>query len=287
VLLRTLILLLRRRPALVLCMNPPYLNGCVAWVYGLFFRARFLLDSHTAAFDDPRPKWLAPLHAFLVRRAALSTVTNRELARRVEIMGGAAVVLSDIPYTMPPGTYPVDSERFTICFVCNYAHDEPILEVLEAARQLPDVRFYVTGNDRKATDEMHHLRPENVTLTEMHRLRPENVTLTGYLSNAEYAGLLRAVSAILVLTTRDFTMQRGGSEAISVGRPLLTSDTATLREVFSEAAVYVDNTADAIRNGIEELRRNYEQYARGIHLLAEERGKRWEIAKRKIDQLLS
>jgi glycosyltransferase involved in cell wall biosynthesis len=274
VLLRTLLLLLRRRPALVLCMNPPYLNGCVAWVYGLFFRARFLLDSHTAAFDDPRPKWLAPLHAFLVKRAALSTVTNRELARRVEIMGGAAVVLSDIPYTMPPGTYPVDSERFTICFVCNYAHDEPILEVLEAARQLPDVRFYVTGNHRKATDEMH-------------RLRPENVTLTGYLSNAEYAGLLRAVSAILVLTTRDFTMQRGGSEAISVGRPLITSDTTTLREVFSEGAVYVDNTADAIRNAIEELRRNYEQHAHGIHLLAEERGRRWEIAKRKIDQLLS
>ncbi|GMU92319.1 MAG: hypothetical protein AMXMBFR4_13770 [Candidatus Hydrogenedentota bacterium] len=272
--LRTLRILVSLRPAAVFCMNPPYFLGLAAWWYCLVFRACFVLDSHTAAFDQPEWVRIEPLHRFLVRRAACSTVTNVELAKRVESMGGRAVVVSDIPYEMPGGTYEVEPDRFTVCFCCTYANDEPILEVFEAARTLPDIRVYVTGNDKKATDEIR-------------RAKPENVTLTGYLSDEAYAGLLRGVSAILVLTTRDFTMQRGGSEAVTVGKPLITSDWPVLREIFSRGTVHVDNTANGIQAGIEEVRRNYDRYINEIAELKRIRQQRWQTAKQELESFLA
>jgi glycosyltransferase involved in cell wall biosynthesis len=272
-LLRTIALLFRRRPALVACMNPPYFNGLVAWGYTLLFRARFVLDSHTAAFDDPRQAWLAPLHAFLVRRAATSFVTNRGLASAVERMGGRALVVSDIPYEMPPGDYSVAADRFAICYVCTYGRDEPVDEVLRAADSLPDVRIYVTGDLRRAPAAIR-------------TAAPENVTLTGYLSNAEYAGLLRGVAAILVMTTRPLTMQRGGSEAITVGKPLIVSNTETLQEIFSSGAVFIENTAAGIIEGVRRLRRDYERYRRGIEAMAATRAERWATARGEIEALL-
>ncbi|MCC6145790.1 MAG: hypothetical protein IT368_18440 [Candidatus Hydrogenedentes bacterium] len=269
----TLWVLLTQRPKVVLCMNPPYFVGLLAWFYCLFFDARFTLDSHSAAFDSRKWTWMMPLHSFLVKRAAASTVTNPELARRVEAMGGTAVVLSDIPYEMPEGEYPVDKGCFTLCFVCNYAEDEPIFDVFDAVRSLPGVHVYVTGNDRKATDAMR-------------AAKPENVTLTGYLTNAQYAGLLRNVDALLVLTTRDHTMQRGGSEAVTVGKPLITSDWPILREIFSAGTVHVDNTADGIRRGIEAVKANPGSYGEDIVRLRDKRNARWAEVRARIEALL-
>jgi hypothetical protein len=66
-------------------------------------------------------------------------------------------------------------------------------------------------------------------------------------------GLLRAVDAVMVLTTRDHTLQLAGWEAIAVGTPLSTSDWPYLHELFSTAAVYVAPTAESIRDGVVEV----------------------------------
>lgn len=271
--LQTIVVLLRRRPGLVFCMNPPYFAPLVAYLYCLIFDARFAIDSHTAAFEE---KWmrLKPLHRFLVKRAIFSTVTNEELARRAREMGGKSLIATDIPFTMPDGSYPVSKNHFTVCFVCGYASDEPVLEVLEAARQLPDVRFYVTGDTKHATEQMH-------------QARPDNVTFTGYLSNEQYAGLLRSVSAILVLTKRKFTMQRGGSEAITVGKPLITSNSPILRRVFSKGTIHVDNTAGSIKSAIETMRADLERYQSEIGELAGERQGQWEPLRDELERLIS
>jgi glycosyltransferase involved in cell wall biosynthesis len=55
---------------------------------------------------------------------------------------------------------------------------------------------------------------------------------------------------VVVLTTYDHTMQRGGHEAMALGRPLVTSDWDLLRETFSQGAVHVHNEAGAIADGI-------------------------------------
>jgi glycosyltransferase involved in cell wall biosynthesis len=272
--LQTWRLLVSDRPGTVLCMNPPYFLGLLAWFYCTIFDARFILDSHTAAFDSAKWTWMWPLHRFLIRRAVCTTVTNRSLADRVIAAGGRAVILSDIPYKMPEGEYPVDRDRFTVCFVCNYAPDEPVREVFEAAALLPDVHFYVSGNLKNAAPEVL-------------QVKPDNVTLTGYLSNEQYAGMIRGVSAMLVLTTRDFTMQRGGSEAITVGKPLITSDWPVLREIFSQGTVHVANTAASIQGGVKKVIEDRSRYEREIVEMRDQRKMMWTRVEDELKELLT
>jgi glycosyltransferase involved in cell wall biosynthesis len=231
------------------------------------------MDSHTGTFDRWCWLLLSPLHAFLARRAIWTATTNAELAARVKKMGAVGVIVEDIPFDLPRRTYPVDS-AFPMAVVCSFYVDEPVLEVLEAARQLPDVRFYITGNPKKASAQIH-------------RFRPENVTFTGWLCNDDYAGLLHSVSAVLVLTTSDFTMQRGGSEAITVGKPLITSDFPVLRRIFYKGTVHADNSPTGIKEAIELLRRDYPKFAREIVELREERQVRWKDTRADLERRIT
>jgi len=255
--------LVKRRPRLVFASNPPPFSPLIVWLYCLLFRAKFCMDSHTSAFDRPRWLFFTPLHAFLARRAIWEATTNDELSNRMIARGSTAVTVPDIPFEMPQGTYPVKPDCFTVAFICSFDVDEPILEVMEAARNLPDVHFYVTGNPAKASAELQ-------------AARPENVTFTGFLSNEEYSGLLRSVSAIMVLTTFDFTMQRGGSEAITVGKPLITSDFPVLRKVFYKGTIHVDNTPGSIREAVEFLEAELDRYICEMAELQDEREQQWK-----------
>ncbi len=49
-------------------------------------------------------------------------------------------------------------------------------------------------------------------------------------------------------------MQRAGSEAVSAGKPLITSNTKMLKNYFTKGTIFVDNTAKGIVEGIEKLR---------------------------------
>jgi glycosyltransferase involved in cell wall biosynthesis len=262
--------LLRRRPRLVFASNPPPFCPLVVWVYCLLFRARFVIDSHTSAFD--RRRWLLfkPLHAFLERRAIFGISTNTALTDRISAMGGRSIAVPDIPFDMPEGSYPVNPDKFALAFVSSFDVDEPTLEVFEAVRDLSDVHVYVTGNPEKASAEIREAKPDNVTFT-------------GFLSNEAYAGLMRSVSAVLVLTTFDFTFQRGGSEAVSVGTPIITSDFPVLREYFNKGTLHVDNSPGQIRAAIETMQRDHSAYEREVLLLQQERKERWETIQETIE----
>jgi glycosyltransferase involved in cell wall biosynthesis len=266
----TLKLLFGRRPAVVICMNPPFFAGLIAWLYCSVYRAGFVLDSHTAAFDQRAWVRLRALHRFLAARAEFSIVTNAELARRVEALGGRTLIISDVPLEIQHGDFQVEPGRFSICLSCSYTYDEPLLEVFSAVRTLPDVQLYVTGDTARATDVIR-------------RACPPNTVLTGFLSNERYAGLLRSVSAIMALTTQDHTMQRGGSEAITVGKPFITSDWPILREIFPQGTVHVENRAESIRRGIEDLRRDYPRYCREMGEMSRIREERWVRARQRLE----
>lgn len=76
------------------------------------------------------------------------------------------------------------------------------------------------------------------------------MTCTGFLPDAQYVGLLQAVDAVIVLTTRDYTLPLGGCEAVAAGQPLITSNWPFLQDFFSKGTIYVANTADGICNGV-------------------------------------
>lgn len=242
--LSTLWRLFSERPRAVHVQNPPFVCGLTVALYCWVTGSCYVVEHHSAAFGRIWD-WARPFQKLVVRRAVTNIVTDGHWGDVVRSWGGRrspahALVMHDAFLDLPEGEPFAVGPGRSIAFAGTFADDEPLDAVLDAARLVPDVRFYVTGDTAKA--------PQAVVAQ-----APPNVTFTGFLDvNGKYLGLLRAVDAVMVLTTRDHTLQLAGCEAIAVGTPLITSDWPYLRELFSTAAVYVAPTAESIRDGVAE-----------------------------------
>lgn len=268
----TLVFLARTRPDIVFVQNPPSFAPVVVAFYAWLARKKFVVDSHTDAFVSPwwtRPAWL---YRLVARRAVATVVTNQHLADRIRSWGGDALVIRDIPGEQPTGTYPMP-EGFNVAVVATFADDEPLDEIVETARRMPDVRFWVTGDPGREGAAV----PTDI---------PPNVTLTGFLSLSEYFGLLRDCDVVMCLTTRDHTMQRGACEALSLAKPIITSDWSVLRDYFNKGTVHVDNTPDRIAAAVTEVRTDPERFAREIVALRGEVRQEWEESRRLLIERL-
>lgn len=257
--------LFRRRPALVFVQHPPSFTAMVAALHGVLTGTPFVVDAHSDAFDSPwwsRPRWL---QRRVARRAVTTIVTNDHFADLVRGWGARATIVRNFPTSYEAAPYPMGPE-LNIAVVATFAPDEPLDEVVAAARSLPDVRFRVTGDTRR----------EDATIPSG---LPANVELTGFLPLDEYFGLVRDSDAAMVLTTRDHTMQRGACEALSLGTPIITSDWPLLRDYFCKGTVHVDNTAAGIRDGIGELRDHMQRYREEIVQLRLDTEVEWEQAR--------
>jgi glycosyltransferase involved in cell wall biosynthesis len=271
---RTLQVLFRERPRAVHVQNPPFVSGLVVYLYSRLSGAKFVLHYHSAAFGRAWD-WALPVQKFLARRAATNIVTNQHWADLVRSWGGHTLVMLDPFLDLPDGTPFVTAPGFSVAVVSTFAEDEPLEAILEAAALLPDVHFYVTGDTRKKPDKFF-------------AGAPANVTFTGFLDPyREYPGLLRAADAIMVLTTRDYTLQLGGCEAVAMGKPLITSDWPYLREVFSQGTVYVSASAESIRDGIQQLRERYDELAEEIITLRQESRRDWNNRMHELEALVA
>ena len=259
----TLKILFAERPQAVLAQNPPFFCGLSVYFYTLFSGAKFALDHHSAAFAKVW-NWARPLQQFLARKAVTNIVTNRHWQDIVRNWQAHALIMGDPFLPLPPGTpYPLGN-GFNLVMVNTFAPDEPLEAVLQAAAQLPQVHFYITGNTRKKPPAFF----KNI---------PANVTFTGFLPDEQYRELLRAADAVMSLTTRNYTLQLGGCEAVSVGKPLITSDWPFLQEFFSAGTVYVDNTAGGIVSGVLQLLQNRPTLKAQMLAFRESARRQWNI----------
>src|SRR6266571_194707 len=239
--LRTFWILLQERPHLVLVANPPVIAPLVIWLGSLAFRYRIVIDSHSGAFQHARWSWSLPLQRFLARRSLAVIVTDEHLAAEVRSWGGKVSMVQDLALELNPSGPAIRQGGFHVVHVCTYSVDEPVEAVVEAARRLPDIQFSFTGDSSYAPRGLR-------------KSLPPNVRLTGFMPDADYLALLRGADAILVLTTEDHTMQRGGYEAVALEKPLITSDWPLLRQVFSRGTLHVDNKVEGIVWAIEKAR---------------------------------
>jgi glycosyltransferase involved in cell wall biosynthesis len=224
----------------------------------------FVLDAHTAAFLHPRWRAWQWLQRALSKRAATTIVTNEHLAAVVREGGGRATLVPDVPVRFSEIQPLERSAEFLVAVVCSFNYDEPVAEILDAARALPDVTFMVTGNPKHLSGELK-------------RDLPPNVRLTGFLPDAAYGGLLTSADAVMTLTTRDHTMLRAAYEAIYQGTPVIVSDWPLLRAAFDDGAIHVDNSTPAIVEAVRRMSRERVAFRDGAARLQRRKLDRWSM----------
>jgi glycosyltransferase involved in cell wall biosynthesis len=238
---RTLLLLARRRPRVLLVQNPSLVLAALAVAVRVVLRYRLIVDAHNEAVVPfiHRQRWVERLSHWILRKADLTIVTNRQLAGVVERCGGRAFTLPDrIPVPAAAAARALPG-AFNVVLIATFAPDEPVAEVLEAVRGT-NVELYVTGNHRKLD------RCIAATV-------PPNVRFTGYLNDEDYWILLRSADAIVDLTLMDDCLVCGAYEALAIGRPMILSRNSASVELFGDSAIFTDNTALDIRRALERV----------------------------------
>jgi glycosyltransferase involved in cell wall biosynthesis len=271
--IKTMRVLFAERPRAVHVQNPPFVCGLVVALYCRIAHARFVVEYHTAAFGRAW-RFALPAQKLVARKATVNIVTAEHWAQVVRSWGGRAIVMYDAFLDLPRGEPYLVTGKRSVAFLGTFALDEPLDAFLEAASLLPDVNFYVTGDTSKADSAL------------MARA-PSNVTFTGFLDpNGAYLGLLRAVDAAVVLTTRDYTLQLAGCEAIAVGKPLVTSDFAYLRELFEQGAVFARPEVWSIRDAIVALFDHHDELAAEALELRDKRRTEWKTRMWELEELV-
>jgi glycosyltransferase involved in cell wall biosynthesis len=286
--LQTLWLLFRERPKVVLVMVPPIFAALPVYIYCKLTGSRFATDNHTAAFTMPRWQRLKSLHGWLEKRATCNIVTNEELHKWQQEWGVPAekiLLIGDLPVQFAriekPAFFGASAEDgkptngfCAVTAVCSFNPDEPLDNILQAAAELPEVKFFCTGKLKDA--------PSGIL-----QRKPPNVIFTDFLSVPEYAGLLQASHGVLVLTTRDHTMQRGAYEAMSLGTPIITSDWPLLRSTFAKGSLFVDNSPPSIVAAIRRLQTEWPKLKTDLQVQRAERHAAWAEKEKQLRRRLS
>jgi glycosyltransferase involved in cell wall biosynthesis len=262
--IKSLLLLSDLRPNLVFVQAPPIFAALTVYIYSKVRRTKFIIDSHTDALLASWWAWSLPVHSFLSRRGITTIVTNRYLESLVSGWGASAFVLVDPPiYNLSLEEVHINRKDFNVMMVSSVSYDEPINNVLEAVRNIPDVNLYISG-------KFPERRPNIVEEA------PENVRFTGFLPDDQYYGLMKAVQAVMSLTTENHTIQSGANEALWMGKPIITSDWSILRETFSKGTIHVDNSVEGIYEAICRMRNNYKDYEEELCEFQIEQKQKWE-----------
>jgi glycosyltransferase involved in cell wall biosynthesis len=237
--LATMALLARTRPKVVIVTNPPIVAALIVWPYCWARRAKLVLDDHPGSFgrqgDRMGTRTLA-IHTWLARRATVCLVTAEEWVELVESWGGRAILVHEAPGDWSAAPARPLTGRPRVLWVSRFAGDEPLDVVLQAAEQLPELDFDITG---RLSDLPDWARTS----------APLNVSFVGFLPAGGYQRLVEQAAVVLALTTEPTSVMRAAYEAVYAGKVLVASDWPLTRKLFP-AAVPVANEASAIEEGL-------------------------------------
>lgn len=243
-------LLTSRRPRVVYVQNPSLvLTLLVLALRRLLGNYRVMVDAHNeGVVPFAHPRWPIPmLTRVALRMADLTIVTNEALANVVKANGGRPFVLPDkLPEVPIQPSRPPLRDRCVVMVIATYAPDEPIAEIVEAARIVGlsyDFRF--TGRESRMQERI------KATL-------PPNVHQTGYLSEADYWRLMADCHLVLDLSLKPNCLVCGAYEALAMQKPMILSNNPATVELFSRVAVFAPSAdASGITDALREARANY------------------------------
>jgi hypothetical protein len=266
----TVAYLLRRRPKVIVVTNPPIFAALVAYGCARLIGASVILDSHPGAFGvqgDRVAAKLQRLHRWMVPRAALVLCTDETWCEQVRSWGGTAAVLHEAPsrWDCPD---PARHDPLRVLVVGRFTADEPVAEVVEAARMVPDCRFSLTGEPARCPPEVQ-------------AALPANAGLVGFMGPEAYRQAVADADVILTLTTEPTSVMRAAYEAVYARRPLIVSDWPIDRELFPQA-LHAANERAALAIAVRSMCAHYDAYAASVdHALAVQ-STRWADQRRTL-----
>jgi len=231
---RTVVLLYREKPAVVICQNPSIVLTLLLLSLRSFFGFKLGIDAHFGGIDSSNgseaPQWVLD---YCNRTAELVIVTNESHAQRVRSLGGKAFVCPDPLPDLSDHRGPRVANPHKVFFICSFDIDEPYIEVFHAAEILAQegFRFFVSGNYRKAG-----ITPDDFP----------HVELLGFVPEAEFYGHLFSSQVVVDLTDNDDCLVCGAYEALEAGKPLVLSRKKALEEYFTGGTVFTENKAAEI-----------------------------------------
>ena len=90
----------------------------------------------------------------------------------------------------------------------------------------------------------------------------------------------------MVLTNDDHTMQRGACEAVSIGKPIITSNWHLLQSYFNKGTIHVENYCEQIRAGVIDARKKLKILEKEILHLQKERWIEWNKKHKALTSLV-
>ncbi|TMF42743.1 MAG: glycosyltransferase family 4 protein [Chloroflexi bacterium] len=221
-------LLRRHRPGVLIVITPPVVAPVVAWLWCATHQCRLVVDCHTGAFHSWKWRWSGRLLEPVCRTAAAALVHTQEDEALVEAWGARALLVPDDLPDDRQASHPPGASGLRVVVAGSLDGNEPVAEVVEAARLAPQVEFRLTGDE------------ERVPLA-VRRGAPCNAIFTGWLDYPTFLGELLVADVVAVFSTDPHIMNRAAFEAVGLGRPLVLSDLPGLRSRFGDAALFAPN----------------------------------------------
>lgn len=239
-------IILAIKPKVIVCQNPSIILTTMLCFVKKIFNFKLIVDRHTnfkfKTLNSKNPKWyfFHLLSRYTIKAADLTIVTNEPLKKIVNDWGGNGFVLQDKLPEMSVGSMRYLEGVFSYIFVCTYSDDEPYEKVVEAFQRLErDKHLYITGNFKKWKSYMNG----GVKLA-------DNIHLTGFLSEEDYQSLIKSVDVVIVFTELEYVLNCGAYEGMSVEKPLILSNTKTIKDYFKKGVIHTDLDIDSISEAL-------------------------------------
>lgn len=270
--IQTLLVLFKRKPEIIFVMTPPLFCVIFVYIYCICFQSKFIIDAHTGSLLSKPWIKLRLLHKFLCRQAIVTVVTNQYLVQLIKSWGAFGVAMNP-PIVLPDIKYKKLAGNHNVLFVNSFAPDEPIEEIIEVAKVLQSIAFYITGDCSTAPKKIINQSSSNVIFTD-------------FVPYKKYLQLMHSVDGVLCFSKRDYTLLSGGEEALFVGKPLLTFNFNFLKEFFNEGTVFVEQNTESIAKGVQILIQNRKKLAKEMLHLRSIKFNIWERDMMNLDSII-
>ncbi|MBL1431942.1 MAG: hypothetical protein COC09_04180 [Gammaproteobacteria bacterium] len=234
----------KNKPRRIFVQLPPVPLLYVVNLYRWWSGCQVVYDCHNSLFCSHWIRW--PLVRSLLHVSNVKALTHNEDIAEIAVSYNveSLVLIDPLPdYIRPNGEIKLPNGLIPNNYIIvpfSFSDDEPVNELFEAARNLPEIIFVITWFKERAQAKVNDVIPENIIFT-------------GYLDLDIYKSVFANSMCALALTTREGTQPSVATEAIGFGVPLLVSDIKTTRKLYDEWPIYVENSAESIVDGIKVL----------------------------------